>query len=148
MKCDALVRRVEQGKKRKRLVITHIFSRIHQDVEKFPLNSDGGAAYNTYKEDEFERCDGNVKASINVHIDGGCSCCGYANLEVEYKCDKCGNTHFEELPRDEESLSELLTEHVAKLSKASRKAKLDEMVEAKAKRDAEMEKYLKKTRRK
>jgi hypothetical protein len=39
---------------------------------------------------------------------------------VEYKCNKCGNTHFEELPKDDAWLSKLLTQWVADMPEEKR----------------------------
>lgn len=58
-----------------------------------------------------EECGGKIVASIQA-IDepyyGGHS----ATLEVEYKCQRCKNQHFPDLPSDSEGLSKWLTEVV------------------------------------
>jgi hypothetical protein len=66
-------------------------------------------------EPEWEICGGEIRANISAYDEpyyGGTS----ARLDVQYKCQECGETTFHELPRDDEGLSEFLTRIVADLS--------------------------------
>ena len=56
-------------------------------------------------------CDGEIEATVAAEDEphfGGHS----ASLEVTYKCKKCGNTHFPELP-GKYTISKFLTEYAA-----------------------------------
>ena len=68
-----------------------------------------------YADSDGEICNGKIIATVNATMDGGCGCCGYADLEVEYKCDKCGGQYYSELPNTEETLSDFLTVMIARL---------------------------------
>ena len=146
MKCEAMVRRVESGKKKKYQKITHIFSMWHIVVQKLSMNSDGPGKWNTYEESEFKKCDGNIKATVSIEVDDGCSCCGNTYISIEYKCDKCKNTSFQELPQDENGLSKFLTESIANISKSKRNDMLDEEQKKEIKHQKWLEEMIKNRR--
>ena len=59
-----------------------------------------------------EICDGNIVATVEAEDEpymGGSS----AVLSLTYKCDKCGNEFFPELPQSSEELSAMLTAQIA-----------------------------------
>jgi hypothetical protein len=61
--------------------------------------------------DDVTVCPGEIKVEIVARdepVMGG----SYAVLEIDYKCDHCGNTHFPSLPSDGESLSRLLEDAI------------------------------------
>jgi hypothetical protein len=56
----------------------------------------------------FGDCDGEIIAEVSAIAEaywGGSS----AELEVKYKCNKCGQTYYKELPHTPEELSEWIT---------------------------------------
>jgi hypothetical protein len=60
------------------------------------------------------RCDGRIVATVAAVDEpyfGGTS----SILEVTYKCEACGNTHFPDLPTDGDAVSAALTAHVVTL---------------------------------
>lgn len=63
----------------------------------------------------IEVCDGNIAVKVRA-VDEPDWGDHYARFYIEYECDKCGMTHFPELPRDEEEVSVLLTEIVSRMS--------------------------------
>ena len=75
-----------------------------------------------------EICDGNVVATVEAEEEpymGGSS----AILSITYKCDKCANDFFPELPQSGEELSAMLTGHIAALDEKSlREQKRDDVV--------------------
>lgn len=76
------------------------------------IRADPGAKTSAeYLAEGYVRCDGNIVASVCAvdEPDWGHS---YAKLEVGYKCDKCGQEFFPELPTEPESLSALLTKSI------------------------------------
>lgn len=61
-----------------------------------------------------EVCDGNIVATVEAADElymGGSN----AILSISYKCDKCANDFFIELPQSGEELSAMLTAHIATL---------------------------------
>jgi len=143
MKCEAMVRREEYGKKGK-IRISHIFSMWHIVVQRFSMNGSGHDRYNKYKESEFKRCKGNIKATVSIEIDDGCSCCGHTHIQIDYECDTCKNTCFYELPQDEKELSKSLTDHVASMSRIERSEILNKKLNEEIKREKVIESFLKK----
>ena len=69
--------------------------------------------------DTAEICDGNIQATLKLYEepDWGCS---YPALEISYKCDKCGNQAFPELPGETLSLAELVQAAIAALPEEGR----------------------------
>lgn len=62
----------------------------------------------------YNACHGTVQATVSAVDDpywGGTS----AQLEIDYKCDTCGQTFFPELPATAEDLSKFVTDMVARL---------------------------------
>lgn len=55
-----------------------------------------------------EECGGKVKISVELEYYGSCNCSG-GSIEVKYKCERCGNTIFPELPHTADPLSDFLT---------------------------------------
>lgn len=39
---------------------------------------------------EYERCGGDLTVEANLSIDGGCSCCGYPEIDLIFRCSRCG----------------------------------------------------------
>lgn len=67
--------------------------------------------------DKIEYCDGNIVSTIELEYNPGyCDSEGYTSLSISYKCDKCGNRHFDELPINEKELSSFLTQIIKKMS--------------------------------
>lgn len=96
-----------------------------------------------------ERCDGNIIATVAAVDEpymGGTS----AKLEIEYKCDKCGETFYNELPEDAESLSTVLTQWVAGLPDGYRDERLqalwDERLEYRRRMDEHLASWRSRTR--
>ncbi len=72
--------------------------------------------YATAEEDTgHTMCGGNITAAVSTSVEGSCGCCGYAELEIEYKCDKCGGAFYKELPTTD-SLSDFLTVMIGRLT--------------------------------
>jgi hypothetical protein len=63
-------------------------------------------------------CDGNIIATADTSYDV-CSC--GTELDITYRCDRCGIEAFPELPCTEEELSEFLTDQIARMTKKQRK---------------------------
>ena len=119
MKCQAIVRTGVTGKKRKKTKTLWILSLFNEVVKGITTQ-----AMRTVSKDWNDvRCDGNVSVNIRA-IDepewGG----SFANLEVEYKCEKCGNIHFEELPNSDIELSEFMQEAIGALTEKQRDIRL------------------------
>lgn len=131
MKCGTFVRRVEKKRKKKhggftfRTVVARWVSLWNLKVEGWTLDQIPITAYGPVPptsfipKEEFEECDGEIIAKIEV-IDEATWGGHYASLQIDYTCNKCGSAHFSELPQDEESLSKLVTEAIAKISKKQR----------------------------
>lgn len=148
MKCGALVRREEKGKK-KRLVKTHLFSRSAQVIDEISFVDGYFVDYANQKtpESEFERCDGNVKANVCIGMTEGCSCCGTSYIEIEYTCDKCGCNDFRELPQDAHELSDFLTKYIESISETERKEDLTKKAAFKKEQDLKVQQMLDSLRR-
>lgn len=58
---------------------------------------------------EFERCDGNLTASVKGYAD----CC-YCEIEVRFECDRCKVNYHPYLP-DENNIEEFLTKIVQEM---------------------------------
>lgn len=68
-----------------------------------------------------EICDGNIIATVEADDElymGGSN----AILSISYKCDKCANDFFIELPQTGEELSAMLTAHIAALDETPLRA--------------------------
>lgn len=66
----------------------------------------------------FDRCDGEVEASVSI-VNTGCCCHSGEELEVKYRCQKCGNTFYPELPDAEWKISRFVTRLIADMSGAA-----------------------------
>ncbi len=99
MKCNTYVKWELRGKKRPKLKPVKYITQYH-------------ILYCGDKpEKDMVLCDGNIKVDVELHIDGGCGCCGSPEINIYYKCDKCSCDIFTLwLPTDEIQLSELVTE--------------------------------------
>lgn len=72
---------------------------------------------NTYKQkdrldlENIETCDGRIVAEISCYDDpymGGTT----ATMEVIFRCDRCGQTHFPELPIGVQGLNDWITKKI------------------------------------
>ena len=143
MKCNAWVLWKMVGKKKPKRKTFVVISMFNHYVRGFPLTDEPYKGHKSrYKEEDLEKCDGEVVATVSVGIDGGCGCCGYAELRIEYKCKKCGNQDFEELPSDEETLSFFLTGFVAGMTEIQRFDRLTRKKEEQEKYDADVKKAM------
>jgi len=142
MKCGALVRYVERKRKKKhggfttRLVVDRWISLWNQKVEEWSFENIQ-RTHPDWRKEDFVECAGEIIATVEAvdEPDWGCS---YASLEINYKCNKCGIQHFPELPHDSESLSKLVTEAIAKISKKQRAEVLAKGLKQKKENDARM----------
>ena len=120
MKCEVLVRWVEKrrqgtGKPYSRVnfqMSPDWFEKHKLQIEQKPESKKSSWEKNFPKREELEVCDGKIHAQLELGIDGGCSCCGYPELEIAYKCDKCGFSSYPELPNTLGELQELLNEKI------------------------------------
>jgi len=141
MRCRAWVKWKAVGKKKLKKKPSMIISMYNHYVRGMPLTDAPPKGYKQrYKEEDLVQCDGQVAVSVRVSIDGGCACCGSVELEVEYKCNKCGNTDFPELPNDKESLSDFLTGFFAGMEEDHRFQWLMDEKAKQEKDDAKMKK--------
>lgn len=148
MRCGAWVFWKTVGKKKLKKKPAVIISMYNHYVYNFPLTDNPPkGVHQRYKEEDLEKCDGEVEVSVRVGIDGGCACCGSVDFEIEYKCKKCGNMHFEELPRDEESLSAFLNGIFNGLDELIRFNWIADAKAKKEKQDAVMQKAVEKMQR-
>jgi hypothetical protein len=92
-------------------------------------------------EPDMIECDGNLEITVEPSMEGDCYCSSYAVLHLVYKCKKCGNTFFEELPRNEKELSILLQSFFEELPENLRDKMLDNRIEKKIEKQKEIEKY-------
>lgn len=83
-----------------------------------------------------EICDGNIIATVEADDElymGGSN----AILSISYKCDKCANDFFIELPQTGEELSAMLTAHIATLDATKlRAAKREQELSTRAQQEA------------
>lgn len=83
-----------------------------------------------------EICDGRIIAKVEADEEpymGGSS----AVFSVSYQCDRCSNSFFLELPQDEESVSAMLTAHIATLDATTlRAAKREQELSTRAQQEA------------
>ena len=143
MRCGAWVLWKMHGKKRPRKRASIIISMYNHYVYNFPLTDNPPKGVRSrYKEEDLEQCDGEVEVNVRIGIDGGCACCGSVDLCIEYKCKKCGNTHFEELPQDAESLSDFLSGFFVGMEEDHRFSWLMAEKARKEEQDAKMQKAM------
>jgi hypothetical protein len=98
MKCGALVKYEIRGKKHPKKKITWLISQALEAMG-FVLPE---------PRENYEICDGDVKATVEIDDDSQCCCCSNAYLTLTYTCNKCGNTNFPELP-DVSEINNLIT---------------------------------------
>ena len=60
-------------------------------------------------------CGGVVKVTVETDYGGSCACSG-GSPRAEYKCQRCGNTHYPEFPDTADSLSTFLTKMLDSMS--------------------------------
>lgn len=88
------------------------------DVGVFPT---GPTFAEALDKPDTEVCDGQIIATVEAEEEpymGGSS----AVFSVSYRCDKCSNQFFLELPQDEESVSAMLTSYIATLDEVPLRA--------------------------
>lgn len=114
MKCNALVKWVEKGKKKTLRPTFWMHEEQYQETEKWIQDCLDKKMQNPRpgfpKKEQLIVCDGNVIAMVNAQIEGGCGCCGYAMLEITYECNKCQFSYYPNAPTTQEELSTFLTE--------------------------------------
>ena len=143
MKCGAWVLWKMMGKKKPKRKVSITISMFNHYVRDFPLTDKPYKGHESrYKEEDLEKCEGDVVATVAVGIEGGCGCCGSAELRIEYKCKKCGNTDFAELPSDDESLSKFLTGFVSSMGEVERFDRLNRKKEEQKAYDAQIQKMM------
>jgi hypothetical protein len=104
MKCPALIRFGMRGSKYPKWKIVQIAYQKWFD--------NGHKKYYGHTRDEFEVCGGRVTVKIENKIDPGygygdlCDCS--PSLHIDYKCERCGNIYFDNLPSDEDELCKVL----------------------------------------
>ena len=139
MKCGTLVRYVERKRKKKhggfttRIVADRWITLWNHAVEGWAFVNIN-RTHPEWKEEDFVECDGEIIAKVEA-VDEPSWGDHYASLEIEYKCNKCGTVHFQELPQDSESLSKLVTQAIAKITKKQRAEALAEGLKQKQEMD-------------
>src|SRR3972149_5403610 len=110
MKCGCLIKREMRGKKKPKLKIVKQITRLWQRYAQ-----DANVPEHLQIENDMELCDGEIIVSIRAvdEPDWGGS---YATLELSYKCNKCGNCCFPELPQTPEEISSFVQTAVLRLS--------------------------------
>ena len=134
MKCGAYIKKrtTKTGKPGKPKFIGHWFWR---ELAKLTKKTNVDYITNNKIEDykDTVKCDGNIIADVYVDWDGCCN--SSTSIAIQYKCDKCGNKFFKELPFSDYSydlstaLSKYMTEQIENLSETWAKKKRKEIMD-------------------
>lgn len=146
MKCNAYLKKELRGKKNPKLKTTEIYSESFR-ARNWPIPNRNGQIY---KDEDFEVCDGDIIArveAVNESSYGCCSCSTYAEFKVTYKCNKCGNEHFEELPQNSTEISKIVTDYISQMTDEQRKLILETKMQEEIKQIEESKLILEKFRR-
>ena len=85
-------------------------------------------------EPDMVECDGEVKVRIEAGQEGECACSSYPVLRLEYRCEKCGNENFYELPQTADEISKMITWFFSVMGEEAR----DEMIQEKVDGEKEL----------
>lgn len=107
MKCGTYIWHEQIGNKKKKR--PHHIPMVHAGRNGCHIQAhlDGWDKHSATPQD-FAPCDGRVIANVSIGVTGGCECCGTIKIQVTYKCDKCSETYFPELPREGDDLGVFL----------------------------------------
>ena len=90
---------------------------------------------------DMVECDGDLEVLIDAEMDGECACSSYAVLNIKYKCKKCGNEEFRELPQDSKELSYLMEWYLEELPEEQRDRLLDNKLQRELEHQKEVERF-------